>query len=111
MDAADRRRHPRLNLDGRMVGRATLMTDFRVVALSETGAALEMDVPLAPGSVLEMALDLSGTSVDLRARVLEAQPPEGTRTAHLVAVEFEGVSDGDLELLASFLGDERQREA
>jgi PilZ domain len=110
MDAAERRRHPRLHLDGRMVGRATVMTDFRVVALSETGGSLEMDVPLLPGAVLDLSLQLAHTPVDLRGRVIEVQPPDGARAAHLIAVEFEGMSDVDAGLLSSYLQRERQRE-
>jgi PilZ domain len=111
MDAAERRRHPRLHLDGRMVGRATVMTDFRVVALSETGGSLEMEVPLPPGAALDLSLQLSHTPVDLRARVIEVQPPQAGRTAFLVAVEFEGVSDVDAGLLISFLRRERKKDA
>ncbi len=86
------------------------MTDFRVVALSETGGSIEMDVPLLPGAVLDLSLQLAHTPVDLRGRVIEVQPPEGARAAHLIAVEFEGMSDVDAGLLSSYLQRERQRE-
>jgi hypothetical protein len=111
MDPADRRRHPRLHLDGRMVGRATVMTDFRVVALSETGGSLEMDVPLAAGAFCDLSLQLAHVSVDLRGRVVEVSPPEASRSAYLVAVEFEGMNEVDSGLLSSFLERERQRGA
>jgi len=111
MDPADRRRHPRLHLDGRMVGRATVMTDFRVVALSETGGSLEMDVPFATGALCDLNLHLASASVDLRGRVVEVRPPEAGRDAYLVAVEFEDLSDADSGLLSSFLEGERQRGA
>ena len=50
IDESDRRRFPRVNLDGRLGGRATVLADFRVITLSETGAMLEMDIPLAMGA-------------------------------------------------------------
>jgi hypothetical protein len=45
----ERRRHPRVRLDGRAAGRATIFAPFHVVSLSETGALVEMDLPLAQG--------------------------------------------------------------
>ncbi|HET8646599.1 MAG TPA: PilZ domain-containing protein, partial [Vicinamibacteria bacterium] len=65
MQEDERRRHPRVRLDGRAAGRATIFADFRVVSLSESGAALEMDHPLALDSTCELALDLPQGQVDV----------------------------------------------
>ncbi|HEY7515712.1 MAG TPA: PilZ domain-containing protein, partial [Vicinamibacteria bacterium] len=70
MDDSERRKHTRLRLDGRMVGRATVMADFRVVALSESGASLEMSMPLALGSRCDLTLNLAHMAVDLKGRVV-----------------------------------------
>jgi hypothetical protein len=94
-----------------MVGRATVMTDFRVVALSETGGSLEMDVPLAAGAVCDLSLQLAHVSVDLRGRVVDVLPPEAGQSAYRVAVEFEGMDELDAGALSSFLERERQRGA
>jgi len=94
-----------------MVGRATVMTDFRVVALSEAGGSLEMAVALAPGATCDLSLQLGHVSVDLRSKVVEVRPPEGERSAYLVAVEFEGMDEVDAGLLSSFLEHERHKGA
>ncbi len=108
-EASDRRRHDRIRLDGRMAGRATVLADFRVVALSETGASLEMDIPLAEGSRCDLTLNLSHVSVDLRGRVVNIRPSNGPSGPYLVGVDFEGMEDLDRALLLSFLDRERRR--
>ena len=108
MNDADRRRHSRIRLDGRMVGRATVMAEFRVVALSETGAALEMDVPMAMGSRCDLALDLAQVAVDLRGRVVNVEPPAQEGGVYRVGVDFEGVEEVDAGLLQAFLQRERK---
>jgi hypothetical protein len=109
MNEADRRRHSRIRLDGRMVGRATVMAEFRVVALSETGAALEMEMPMAVGSRCDLTLDLNRVLVDLRGRVVGVESPGKEGGAYRVGVDFEGVEEGDARLLQEFL--QREREA
>jgi hypothetical protein len=109
MEAEDRRRHPRVRLDGRAGGRATVFADFRVVALSETGAELEMAVPLAPGSQCDITLNLAHGSVDVKGRVVEVRPPAtGDRPYH-VGVDFVTVEALDQALLQSFLERERRK--
>ncbi|HJS56536.1 MAG TPA: PilZ domain-containing protein [Vicinamibacteria bacterium] len=110
MDPSERRRHQRLRIDGRMVGRATVLADFRIVALSEAGASLEMEVPMAMGSQCDLTLNLPHSSVDLRGRVvhLQAQNPN-EQPPWLVGVDFEAMDAMDQALLQSFLDHERRR--
>lgn len=109
MDSGERRRHDRVRIDGRMAGRATVLADFRVVALSESGAALEMEMPLARGSQCDLTLSLSHVSVDLRGRVVDVRPSDGPQGPFLVSVDFERVDELDRALLQSFLDRERRR--
>ena len=111
MSDADRRRHSRIRLDGRMVGRATVMAEFRVVALSETGAVLEMEMPIAMGSRCDLTLDLAHVAVDLKGRVVNVEPPEKEGGAYRVGVDFECVEEIDAGVLQSFLQRERRRNA
>lgn len=110
MDDSERRRHKRINLDGRMVGTATVLTDFRIVALSEAGASLEMELPMAMGSVCDLSLSLPHGSVDLTGRVVHIDTArEEQGGPWVVGVDFERVSDFDRALLQSFLDRERRR--
>jgi hypothetical protein len=108
-DEQDRRRHERVRLDGRMAGRATLRADFRVVALSETGASLEMALPLALGSHCDLTLNLSHVSVELRGRVVNVEDVDPRKGSYVVGVDFDRVEEMDLALLQSFLERERRR--
>jgi hypothetical protein len=108
MVADDRRRHPRVRLDGRAGGRATVFADFRVVALSESGAELEMTVPLAMGSQCDITLDLAHGSVDAKGRVVNVRAAaEGPDSAYHVGVDFLRLDALDQALLQSFLERER----
>jgi hypothetical protein len=108
-DAPDRRQHARLRLDGNTVGRATVRADFSVVSLSESGAALEMDMPLVLGSECEITLDLSYVSADVRGKVIYVDSLAPPRRAHLVGVEFTSLDETDRAFLLSFLERERRR--
>jgi hypothetical protein len=108
MEDAERRRHSRIRLDGRMVGRATVMADFRVVALSETGAALEMTVPMALGSRCDLSLAMDDLALDVKGRVVNVNPPEGGGDPYVVGVDFEGMSEVEAGMLQSFLERERR---
>jgi hypothetical protein len=107
--SADRRRHTRIPLDGRMEGQATVLAPFRVVALSEVGASLEMAISLSIGSECDITVNLSHVSVDLKSRVASVRPPEAPEGPYTIGVEFHGVSTLDQAFLESFLGRERQR--
>lgn len=92
-----------------MVGRATVMAEFRVVALSETGAALEMEMPMALGSRCDLTLDLAHVAVDLKGRVVNVEAPAKAGDIYYrVGVDFEGVEEADAGLLQSFLQRERK---
>ena len=100
----DRRRHPRVRVDGRAAGRATIFAEFRVVAISETGASVEMTLPLAIGSTCDLALQLAGGQVDIVGRVVTAEP---AGPVYCIGVEFISVEEMDQPLLLSFVQRER----
>src|SRR5438105_15892343 len=97
----DRRRHPRVRLDGRTGGRATVFADFKVVALSEDGACIEMSTPLALDSVCDLSLNLAHVTVDLKGRVVDVEQPPTGETFH-IGVSFVKVDALDRALLESF---------
>lgn len=105
----ERRRHPRVRLDGRMTGRATIMAEFRVMSISETGALIEVDTPLALGSRCDLTLNLPHVSVDLKGRVVHVEPPPAPGGPFQVGVSFLGLEALDRGLLESFLDRERRR--
>lgn len=109
MQAEERRRHPRVRLDGRAGGRATVFTEFRVVALSESGAELEMEVPLALGSHCDITLNLAHGSVDVKGLVVDIRSPVEPDRPYLVGVDFVSVDALDQALLQSFLERERRK--
>ena len=109
MADSERRRYPRIPLDGRMVGRATLLADFRIVALSETGATLSMGVPMSLGSTCELTLNLSHVSIDLTGRVVNRRDDDAVEGPYLVGVDFENIDEIEAGLLQSFLERERRR--
>ena len=109
-DTLERRRHDRIPLAGRVVGQATVLAEFRVVTLSETGASLEMEMPLALGSRCDLSLNLSHLAVDLRGRVVSVRP-EGEPGRYVVGVDFDDVEEMDRALLESYLERERRRPA
>jgi hypothetical protein len=102
-EASPRRRYPRVQLDGRVEGRATISADFRVVALSEDGATLEMGLPVLVGVAIDISLNLSHASVDVRGRVVQVERLEGEHISYAIGVEFENLGDFDRALLRSFL--------
>ena len=107
-DLEDRRKHTRVRLDGRMGGRACVLADFQLVAISESGAELEMEVPLAQDSRCDITLNLHHVAVDLKGRVINVQPPDKSALWH-VGISFEDVNDLDRGLLEQFLERERQK--
>lgn len=105
----DRRRHPRVRLDGRATGRATVFAEFKVIALSESGASLEMAAPLALDSSCDITINLSHVAVDLKGRVVHVDPPVEEGEGFQVGIDFFEVDELDQALLDSFLDRERHR--
>ena len=107
-NTAERRRYPRVRVDGRLDGRATVLADFRVLSLSETGATLEMDIPMALGSSCDLTLNLSHVSVDLRGHVIRVEGGSAGKP-YLIGVDFVRLQSLDRALLASYLERERRK--
>lgn len=100
MQEDDRRRHPRVRVDGRAAGRATIFADFQVVSLSATGAALEMDLALAVGSLCDLTLNLGQGQVDVWGKVAGVEPA-GVR--YRVKVDFVRIDEADQPALQAYL--------
>jgi hypothetical protein len=98
-------------LDGRAAGRATILAEFMVLTLSEHGATLEIDLPLAVGSTCDLTLDLDHGSVDLKGRVVQVVPAATAAGRYHVGVDFMSVDGMDRGLLLSYLDRERERSA
>jgi hypothetical protein len=105
----ERRRFPRVRVDGRLAGKATVLTDFRVLTLSETGATLEMTIPMSLGSTCDLSVDLSHVSVDIRGQVVHVEGPLGGPGGYRIGVHFSRLQSLDRALLASFLDRERRK--
>ena len=85
-----------------------MLADFRVISLSETGATLEMDIPMALGSSCDLSLNLSHVSVDLKGRVVHLDTSPNGGPYH-IGVDFVRLQSLDRALLASFLERERRK--
>jgi hypothetical protein len=81
------------------------------LALSENGATVEMDLPLALGSVCDLSLDLDHGAIDLKGRVIQVSPAEAGAGRYQVGVDFLSVDELDRGLLLSFLDRQGQRSA
>lgn len=99
----ERRRHPRIRLEGRAVGRATVLAEFKVVGLWESGGTLELPLPLALGSLCDLTLRLGPGSVDLKARVVQVESVGERDEGYRVNVDFVTMDADDQELLYAFL--------
>jgi hypothetical protein len=99
----ERRRHPRIRLEGRAVGRATVLAEFRVVGLWENGGTLELPLPLALGSLCDLTLSLGPGSVDLKARVVQVEAVTEGEPGYRVNVDFLTMHPDDQALLQAFL--------
>lgn len=91
-----------------MAGRATVLVDFRILSLSESGAAVEMSIPLAVGAQCDLSLNLSQVPLDLKARVAHVDGPSA-EGVYRIGVEFVSLDAADREMLRSFLEWERGR--
>jgi hypothetical protein len=108
MSSEERRRHPRIRLDGRAVGRATVLAEFKLVGLWESGGTLELPLPLALGSTCDLTLSLGPASVDLKGRVVEVESVGAGRDGYRVNVDFLAMNADDLARLQAFLARESQ---
>jgi hypothetical protein len=94
-----------------LAGRATVLADFKVLSLSESGATLEMDIPMAMGAACDLSLNLSHVSVDLKGRVVHVVKDADDADAgrYRIGVDFVRLQSLDRALLASFLERERRK--
>jgi hypothetical protein len=102
MRGEERRRHPRIRLEGRAVGRATVLAEFKLVGLWENGGTLELPLPLALGSLCDLTLSLGPSSVDLKGRVVRVESAEGG-SGYRVNVDFLTMDPDDQSRLQAFL--------
>jgi hypothetical protein len=102
----ERRRHPRVQLDGRVGGQATVSAAFKVVSLSEEGASIEMTMPLPIGARCELRLNLEAV-VDVKSSVLNVKNPTDPGTPYILGVQFKALPAADRALLEAFLKRER----
>jgi PilZ domain-containing protein len=102
----ERRRHPRVRLDGRAAGQATVFAEFVVTSLTENGAQVEMEMPLALGSACDLTFNLEQGQVDVKGVVAGVEKgAAGYRTS----LDFLSVDEADQPALQSFLAQERER--
>jgi len=99
----ERRRHPRIRLEGRAIGRATVLAEFKLVGLWESGGTLELPLPLALGSLCDLTLTLGPGSVDLKARVVRVESTSEQTPGYRVNVDFLAMDPDDQALLQAFL--------
>src|SRR5262245_65671419 len=102
----ERRKHPRVRLDGRVGGQATISAAFKVVSLSENGASIEMPMPLPIGSRCELRLNLEAL-LDVKTAVQSVQGPDAPGGTYHMGVEFKALAPADRDLLIAFLKRER----
>jgi hypothetical protein len=103
MQGEERRRHPRIRLEGRAVGRATVLAEFKVVGLWESGGTLELPLPLALGSLCDLTLTLGPGSVDLKGRVVRVESAGEGGAGYRVNVDFLTMDPDDQSRLQAFL--------
>jgi hypothetical protein len=107
------RRSPRLAT--RLAARLALRTPrpATVVDLSLLGCLVECDARLAPGSVLDVEIELGSRSLALKARVaevsLDGNALAARRSRFLVGLEFLGPGAAEESRLRAFLDAERRR--
>lgn len=108
-----RRRVPRVVASGEAVlgGRRRRVVGLR--DLSTRGCLVRSERRLAPGQILDLALELGGQALRLKARVAEVSV-DGVERAlprYLAGLEFLGVKPADERRLERFVEAERRRQA
>ena len=108
----ERRGHPRVAVHGEVLGRIHTTSSAPVVNLSETGALVEVDSVLRPGTVQMLRLPLPGAGdLTLRCRVVRSfihgyDPAAGEESLvrYRAALEFVSLSDEERTALRAHLG-------
>lgn len=108
----DRRRGPRVAVNGEVSGRIYTATAAPVLDLSETGALLEVSAALRPGSIYTLRLSVSPErELSLKTRVVRTyvhsfRPKEGGESVvtYRAAVEFLEVPEPERALLRQHIG-------
>ena len=79
-----------------------------LINLSESGAKIALQHPLAPGDAVALAFGLGDHDVKVRGRTIRVQrSPDGTLE---VGIEFEDLRSEDVDVIAAFVREERPAE-
>lgn len=103
----DRRKRPRVPLNGEVQGKIHTVTAAPVIDLSEHGALLEIPCALRPGSLYTLRIPFGeGEEISLRTRVVrcyvhgfERKPSGEAGVRYRTAVEFIALSEREHALL------------
>ena len=114
-DVKERRRSPRVAVNGEVLGRIHTVSAAPVLDISENGALLEVSSAVRPGSIYLLRLALSHErQLNLKSRVVRTyvhsfQPKEGGESVvtYRAAVEFLDVSEQERAFLREHIGDLR----
>lgn len=107
----ERRKRPRVSVQGEVLGRIHTSSSAPILDLSETGALLEVSSVLRPGSIYAVRLPVGPDSVlSLRGRVVRSyvhgfRPQKGGETLvrYRAALEFVETTPQDRALLRGHL--------
>ncbi len=109
-ESQDRRKHPRVRVAGRTKGRVTAIYDAILLDISLGGALVEHSEPVRPGTASWLDLDLPGTRVRLRCRVVRSRvsrpemQADGERALiYHTGLEFIDTSDDTQQALNDFI--------
>jgi hypothetical protein len=108
---AERRRHPRVPVHGEVMGSIHTVASAPFVDLSETGALLEVDCALKPGSFYKLKFSVPGTGdLLIKTRVMrsfvqgfESGADGETVLRYRTAVEFVELLEGERTALRRHL--------
>jgi hypothetical protein len=105
----DRRVRTRVAVHGDVLGKIHATNPAPVVNLSETGALVEVECVLRPGTVQMLRLPLAHAELTLRCRVVRSfihgfEAGEESSVRYRAALEFVGLSDEERAALRAHLG-------
>lgn len=95
------RRAPRMTPIDRVEGRAHCGADVRVLDVSASGALVESPRSLEKGSLLTLELDLEGTPLSVRSRVVHCTPTSDG--AYRAGVQFEALPAGQRDRIRDLI--------